>query len=95
MAIFMLPPRFDAVTAPEIEEKSLLLIARDKPEKFCFDFSDTIYISSAGLRVSLVIAKRMKAAGGECIFSNLSSEVYHIFKMAGFHAILNIEPPRN
>lgn len=93
MTTFKLPARLDAVTAPATEEKLLRLIAREKPEQLCCDFSETDYVSSAGLRITLVVAKRMKAAGGECLLRGMSKAVYEIFKMAGFHAVLNIAAP--
>lgn len=95
MTTFKLPSRLDAVTAPEAEEKLLRLITREKPDQLCCDFSETGYVSSAGLRVMLVISKRMKAAGGECLLRGMANPVYEIFKLAGFHAVLNIEAPTN
>ena len=93
MTEYKLPSRLDAVSAPEVEEKLIRLITRDKPEQLVCDFSDTDYVSSAGLRVMLVVTKQMKKAGGGFLLRGMQEPVYDIFKMAGFHTVLNIEVP--
>ncbi len=91
MIKFKIPERFNAVTAPEVEKKLLSIIQRDKPERLVCDFSETLYMSSAGLRVILFVSKKMKAIDGESIFCGVRPEVFSIFKMAGLTYILNIQ----
>ncbi len=93
MSEYTLPARLDAVTAPETEEKLLQLIAREKPEQLTCNFSETDYVSSAGLRVMLVVTKRMQKTGGKFLLKGMLAGVYDIFKLAGFHTVLNIEAP--
>jgi anti-anti-sigma factor len=90
MSKFKIPERLNATTAPEVEKKLLSLIQREKPSRMICDFEETIYMSSAGLRVMLVVSKKMKATGGEAFFCGVQPEVFSIFKMAGFIHVLNI-----
>ena len=91
MSKFKIPERFNATTAPDVEKKLLAMIQREKPERMICDFSETVYMSSAGLRVMLVVSKKIKAINGEAIFCGVQPEVFSIFKMAGFTHVLNIQ----
>jgi anti-anti-sigma factor len=91
MIKFKIPERFNAVTAPEVEKKLLSMIQREKPDRLVCDFSETEYMSSAGLRVMLLVYKKMKAIDGESVFCGVRPEVFSIFKMAGFTHVLNIQ----
>ena len=51
------------------------------------DASQLEYISSAGLRVLLKLAK----AVGDVTVNNVSSDVYEIFSVTGFTEILNVK----
>ena len=53
------------------------------------DMSDVDYISSIGLRALLSFQKEL-ASRGEMKIVNVKPAVYEIFKMVGFHKILNI-----
>ncbi|MDA3797518.1 MAG: STAS domain-containing protein [Kiritimatiellae bacterium] len=92
MSEFIIPERLNATTAPEVEKKLLALIQRERPEKLICNFSNTVYISSAGLRIMLLVSKKMKAIGGEAILSEVPPDVYSVFKMAGFIHVLNVTP---
>ena len=53
------------------------------------------YISSAGLRVVLVLAKRLKQAGGKLVIYGMQPHVREVFDISGFLAILNVTATRN
>ena len=55
-----------------------------------FDFEELNYISSAGLRVLLVTARRMQAEGGKTLFCGLAEHIAQIFEISGFNTILTI-----
>ncbi len=55
-----------------------------------FDFEDLNYISSAGLRVLLVTARRAQAEGGKALFCGLAEHIAHVFEISGFTNILTI-----
>ncbi len=91
MMQYKIPTRLDAVNAPEVEQQILQKIENEKPGSVLCDFSETVYISSAGLRVMLVLSKVMAKAGGKVTLRGMNDDVFSIFKMAGFQTILNIE----
>ena len=65
------------------------LIAEGKT-RFVVDFSELSYISSAGLRVLLSTAKKLKPLGGLAVFANLQDNVLEVFEMTGFSTILGL-----
>lgn len=91
MKNYMIPKRFDTVTSEEIQGKILSIIESDDLPDLTLDFAESEYVSSAGLRVVILIAKKMKAENRELILRNMPESIYNIFKMAGFHLILNIQ----
>jgi anti-anti-sigma factor len=55
------------------------------------DFSQIEYISSAGLRSTLIAGKRMRTiAGGRLVLCSLAPQVREIFEISGFLAIFTI-----
>lgn len=60
-------------------EKSILL-----------DFSKLEYISSAGLRALLIIAKKQKENGGKLGVSGLHKNVAEVFSVSGFDKIVDV-----
>lgn len=91
MIDFKIPARLDAVSAPDVEKQILREIETEKADAVVCDFSETVYISSAGLRVMLVLSKEMAKVGGKLTLRGMNDDVYAIFKMAGFQTIINIE----
>ena len=62
--------------------------------RVALDFSQLDYISSAGLRVVLVLAKRLKQAEGKLVLFGLQPHVREVFEISGFLAILTVNDPR-
>jgi anti-anti-sigma factor len=81
--------RLDALTAPDLEKDLLETIAGGEL-RLLLDFSDLQYISSAGLRSLLLLAKKLKSAQGEILFSSLQGPVAEVFKISGFYSIFKI-----
>lgn len=81
--------RLDAITAPDFESEcagringgELFLIA---------DFTGLEYISSAGLRSILQIAKKLRQRKGDITFCGLSSMVENVFSISGFATMFSI-----
>ena len=82
--------RLDTVTSSEFE-KTLAPHLALKGIELILDCNAMEYISSAGLRIVLVIYKTITANGGTFIIRNLSKEVRSVFDMTGFSRILTIE----
>ena len=78
----------DAVTSPDAEVK--LMAAANEATSMVIDFSALTYISSAGLRVMLGLAKTMQKKDGKLVISSLSPQVKEVFDISGFTAIFRI-----
>jgi len=81
--------RFDSCAAKEIETTLMKLIEAGSKKILC-DFSQTEYISSAGLRVLLLVAKKLQKIAGEVILCSLKPYVSEVFETAGFTQIFKI-----
>jgi len=82
--------RLDAVTAPEYEKRIRELI--DSGNIYLVvDFEQLDYISSAGLRGLLVMAKLLHANGGRACLANVKGNVRSVFDMCGFNAVFKME----
>lgn len=81
--------RMDAVTAPEFEKTVCLWI--DEGEKcFVVDLGALEYISSAGLRSLLIIAKKLKSINGKILLAAMEESVKEVFEISGFNSIIPI-----
>ena len=78
----------DSATAPEAQ-KSLDAVLADA-KKVVLDFSGLDYISSAGLRVLLGAAKKLRASGGTLGIFGLNQSVREVFEISGFSTILSV-----
>ncbi len=87
--ILRLDGRIDAATTPILERKVQMLIDENHTH-LLLDFSQVDYLSSAGMRLLLSVAKKLKAKKGHFVLFSLGDEVSEIIKMAGFDKILHI-----
>lgn len=76
----------DGTTADEAREEIVPQI--DKDAKLVFDMGQCGYVSSAGLRVLLITAKKIKAVEAYGVLANLLEEVKDVMEMTGFGHIL-------
>jgi anti-anti-sigma factor len=81
--------RMDAVTAPEFE-KAVETLMDDGETAFVVDLADLDYISSAGLRSILALAKRLKTNGGSLRLAALQDGVKEVFDISGFSSIIPV-----
>jgi len=81
--------RLDATNAPDLEKAMDPVIER-APDVLLINFKDLDYISSAGLRVLLLGAKKMKNAGGALALCSLQETVKEVFDISGFTAMFPI-----
>ena len=86
---FFLNGRFDAHSAGEVEEKLDLAVSQGA-QKLLVDLSGVEYISSAGLRVLLAIAKKLKEKEGQIKLCCLQPYVKEVFDVAGLTQIFKI-----
>jgi anti-anti-sigma factor len=85
--IMSIQGRLDGHHAQEAEA-AFLALTGDGYTRFVFDFSQMQYISSAGLRVVLVAAKKVRTLQGRLICASMSDQVRDVFEMSGFLSIL-------
>lgn len=81
--------RLDSITSPLLDSG-----LRDKiggVRELRLDFSGISYVSSAGLRVVLILQKRMAAQQGKMVLCHVNSTVMNVFSITGFTAILTFE----
>ncbi|MBQ1421595.1 MAG: STAS domain-containing protein [Firmicutes bacterium] len=81
--------RLDINTSPDLED-----LIKDEPDEIrgiVLDMGEMNYISSAGLRVVLLMLKKMNKAGKIMKLINVTDPVYEVFELTGFTDILNIE----
>ncbi|CAM3834874.1 STAS domain-containing protein [Bordetella tumulicola] len=72
-----------------------LLAQVDKGERrVVLDLSLLSYISSAGLRVVLLLAKRLKQVDGKLVLCGLQPKVLEVFEISGFLGILTVAASR-
>lgn len=89
VVLLALKGRLDASTAVRLEEKFLALIDGGET-KFALNLLQLDYISSAGLRVLLMAAKRLKTTNGKIVLLSLKDQIREVFEIAGFAAIFPI-----
>lgn len=80
--------RLDTISSPAAQE-SLLQIAGEY-ETIELNFSELSYISSAGLRVLLMLQKQVNRTGGQLCLTNVKPAIMEVFEMTGFSGILYI-----
>jgi len=81
--------RIDSNTAGQFEQELLTRIEAGEA-RVVLDFSALDYISSAGLRVVLMAAKRTQAAQGALALCGLNESIREVFEISGFLSILTV-----
>lgn len=83
--------RMDATAAPAFDQH-LAGLLDGGDTKLVLDLSGLEYISSAGVRSILVLAKNLKSRNGQFFLAAATQPVMKVFKMSGFEAIIPISP---
>ncbi len=81
--------RLDTQTSPDAQQQLTRLIEEGET-KILVNFEKLNYISSAGLRVLLVVAKQLKTIDGELRVCGLNEVVKEVFDISRFDLILPI-----
>ena len=86
--------RIDSQTSPEFETAVTQKLSASK--NVILDFADVPYISSAGLRVVLVIAKQISRTQGKFALVSLRPEIMSVIRISGLGSVLKIfDTPEN
>jgi len=90
VVIVKLAGRLDSNTAQPAEERFMQVLASGTLH-LAIDMSKLEYISSAGLRVLLVVAKKVQQAKGKVVLFGLVRNVREVFSISGFDRIFAIQ----
>jgi len=85
--------RLDSNSAAGVE-RDLLAAVGTGATRLVVDLGEVDYISSAGLRVMLIVAKRLKQGNGRFVLCSMKPHVSEVFEISGFHAIMTIAETR-
>src|SRR5262245_3735128 len=83
VVVLSLSGRLDATTAKTFEAKILAQI-ESGDRRFIIDLAQLDYISSAGLRVFVLAAKRLASGNGKIVLCALKDPIREVFNIAGF-----------
>ncbi|MBF0224437.1 MAG: STAS domain-containing protein [Desulfobacterales bacterium] len=81
--------KVDASTASAFEKSLDEAMGKDE-KKIIADLTSLEYISSAGLRVILATAKKLKARQGDIYLAGVLGNVKEVLDMSGFSSIFKI-----
>lgn len=87
--VLKLDGRLDTETSADFELAAHDLTAAGE-RRFIVDLSGISYVSSAGLRVLLSLAKQMSSGGGELRLCGLAPSVRQVFDLSGFSKLFTI-----
>ncbi len=79
----------DTNTSPDAQERLDGLVSGGST-KILINFGKLNYLSSAGLRVLLATAKRLRASSGDLRLCGLNESVDEVFEISGFSSILSV-----
>lgn len=91
ICIFSIHGRLDSNTSAELD-KRILLSLDNGAKHIIMECKQMDYITSAGLRIVVKTAKKMKSGSGQFILCAMADYVREIFEIAGFDRFLPIVP---
>ena len=91
VTIVKLSGKFDSSAAPGAETQLGAALGGGAPH-LAIDMTGLEYISSAGLRVLLVLARKIQQGAGKVALFGLAPNVREVFSVSGLDTILSIQP---
>jgi len=86
--------RIDTTTSKPLEDE-IRGVVDGGVRDLVIDFGRVDYISSAGLRVFLVLVKRMRDLKGRLVLCGMQEPVRQVFHLAGFMPLFRVEPSQD
>ena len=83
--------RLDAMSAPAFEAEARKLLDGGA-QAVIVDLTELVFVSSAGLRGILALAKGLRAVSGELRFAGLQPAVQEVFAISGFTSLFKLYP---
>jgi stage II sporulation protein AA (anti-sigma F factor antagonist) len=93
VAVCALSGQLDSRAAGDLERQLTAELGKG-PDCLLVDCSELEFITSAGLRVLLMLGKRLGAEGGCLALCSLNAATRQVFDVAGFSTIFPIRPNR-
>ena len=90
-SVIIVEGRVDTTNAGEFE-KAVMDVVESGTDKIILDCTGLNYISSSGLRIFLIVHKRMLAKKGCLKLCSLQPGIKEIFDISGFSSIFSIFP---
>ena len=81
--------KFDTLTSPDAERELMGLIDAGS-SKIVINFEELVYISSTGLRVLLILTKKLNQIGGGLRVCSANDIVREVFEISGFDTFLTL-----
>ena len=91
VTVVRLQGNLDTSTAPHAQT-SLNELVDGGASKILVNLGEVDFVSSAGLRILLATAKKLRGSNGELRVSNLNETVNEVFEISGFSTILSVFP---
>ena len=92
--ILALSGKLDATTAKTFEDR-ILGVINSGTQRLVVDLSQLDYVSSSGLRVFIIAAKRLQTVDGKIVMCSMKDHVRQVFDLAGFSSMLSIYASRD
>ena len=83
--------RFNVFTADVFEVDAMRAIATTDRDVI-IDTSEITYLTTAGLRVFVLLSRELKKRGRNLYICNLRPYIYQVFEKIGFHLVIPIHP---
>ena len=82
LSVVAIQGTIDGNTAPQAQERILPLVAGDC--RLMLEMSALEFMSSAGLRMLLLLYRRVSGCGGRMVLTGLSEEIKDTMELTGF-----------
>lgn len=83
--------RIDTRSSSEFEQTIMArAIGADGATRVVMNFGKLDYINSTGMRVLLILAKRLAGVSGKLVLCEMKEHILEVFKISGFNQILTI-----
>ncbi len=89
VSVVKITGRVDSATAPDLNQALQGLIGANR-RRIVLDLQDTEYMSSAGLRVLVVMLKAARQGGGELKLAQPAQRIREVLDLAGLTPIFHI-----
>ncbi len=91
--VLMPDGRIDGMSARDFQESAEAAVDLTD-NRVVVDLGGITYISSAGLRVMLMLAKALKQRNVDFLLCSMSPPIQEVFHISGFDKIMSVHPDR-